>query len=729
MKLPGTLGDMFGKPAEKKELFLSLYLDRDGVAASVWEIGAEKLPKVLATASSEVEEDSWEDRTEAADRAIASLEDAAGTTDFHNVTLGLPLLYLTEDGNIKKDVGGHIKKLVEVLELKAMGFVPVYQALVYKLKKDEGVPPSVILLGVATDTLTLAVYKVGNLVGVRHGNRDGDVALQLEELLKSFTDIEVLPSRILLYGIKKEDVNSVKEELLRYQWTTRANFLHFPKIDVVSHEDVVRAVSFAGASELGVAMGEEDGEEQRGESKEQRVEQEVAMPVEEESNVVTVEPEELGFRKQDVLEEPLEEQRVESREQSEAQEKKGIALALKIPKIAIPKFPAFKIPRIAIPLQGGIGASAGIILIAAGVFGFIYWKMPAAIITIYENPQTLTEAADIVIDPTATVADTEEKILPGKKQEKSVSGEKTIPITGKKEVGDPAKGAVTISNKTFTARTFTKGSVLIANGLRFTLESEVAVASASENLAKTIRTYGTATGSVTAEIIGAKGNLPAGTEFVLKDIAKDIAVARNDQALAGGTSREVTVVSRADMDALVKALTEELVIKAKTDLSQGVAGSDVLIDETVQTEVTAKQFTQELDQEATQLQGSITLTVSGVSYSRDDAVQLFSAGLASKLPQGYSLVPNRTEVMLSSVKVKKDGTVTANAAVSADAAPTLVIEDIQKALAGKTISHAGEYLRGLPGIGSVEFSFRWRLFQNRMPINSKNISVTVAVEE
>ncbi|MBI5620078.1 baseplate J/gp47 family protein, partial [Candidatus Gottesmanbacteria bacterium] len=577
MKLPSGLSQMFEKHSEKKELFVSLLLFVDGVVGSIWQVGQKGEPETRATATQTVAADTWEDRTEAADDVIAKLEEKAGTTDFHKVTLGLPAAYLTQAGEITREARGHIKKLTKVLELTPMGFVSIYQALVYALKKEEGVPPSVILIGVESRTMTVAVYKVGSLVGITIGEKSDEMALQIEEALKNFQDLEVLPSRMLLYGASGELCEEVKGKLLQHPWPTRANFLHFPKIEHVSEKQLSEAVSLAGASELGAAIGEgEEEKEQRVESKEKR-EEEVAPSVEpdrndkpeleEEANVVMVTPEELGFRKQDVLEKPSaishqpserikEEIEEEIASPREAGSRNDRAFPIKIPKVSLPKLPALKLPRFFVPLRGGIGVVAGLAIVTIGIFGFLYWKLPSAVVTIYEIPQSLSDTADVVIDPTATVVDPTNRIIPGKKQEKSVSGQKSTPVTGKKEIGDPAKGAVIIYNKSLTSRMFKKGSVLVANALRFTLDSDVNVASASESLASGSITFGKATGSITAEAIGATGNLPAATEFAFKDISISIAVARNDQALTGGTSREVTVVSRSDMDNFVKAITK-----------------------------------------------------------------------------------------------------------------------------------------------------------------------------
>lgn len=722
MKLPAELEHLFGSKPQKQELFLSLFLDVDGVVAGAWVTKAGSTPSLVSHAFEPVAQDAWEDRTEAADRAIAALEEKSATSDFHKVTLGLPFAYLTGEGDIKKDIRGHIKKLTETLELKPMGFVPVYQAIVYKLKKDEGVPPSVILVGVEKQSITVSVYKVGNLIGLRQLAKEDDIAMGIEDALKGFQDLEVLPSRMRLYGSDGDTLAAAKSELLRYPWPTKVNFLHFPKIETISHEELITAISLAGASELG-EMVHGSGFTVHGEEEVQEAEPEGSEEITEESNVVMVSPEALGFRKNDVLEKPADSQQLlavsgqpEKKESVKKQETRAF------PMIKIPKFPALTLPTFPSIRMRMASVVAGIALFAVVAGGFLYWKLPAAIVTIYELPQTLDEKADITIDLTATVADSEQDIIPGTKQDKSISGEKTILVTGKKQIGDPAKGAVKIYNKTFSTLNVPKGTVFTGGDLQFTLDAAVSVASASAV------TFTTNTGALTASTIGTKGNVPSGTIFSMKGYSLSEAAAQNDQAFAGGTSRDVTVVSRADMDALIAALTKELIAKTKTEQPTGTTGDDVLIEETVKTAVTAKEFTEELDQEAKELHGKLSLTISGMSYSKRDAVAMFSDLLKKKIPAGYAIVSDGTSVVVSGVKIKKDGSVTAKASATAIATPVISIPDIQKSLAGKQFVQAQEYLRSLPGIGSADFSFRWTA-GTRMPINASNISVTVAVQE
>lgn len=782
MKLPDALSQFLGKKEEGVELYLSLILDIDHVTASAWQFSDRGLPHILATATKTVVSDSWDDRTQAADRALGEVEDAIpATSRLTKVILGLPQVYLTPSGDILKDVRVHMKKLTRVLTLEPIGFVPIQQAIIFKLKKEEGIPPSVILLHAASGMVSVSIYKVGTLVGQREVEHTKDVVHGIEAALKDFTELEVLPARMLLYNGKSEDLDALKADLLKYPWPTKVNFLHFPKIEILTHDRVVASVSYAGASELGSAIGDvEDGDEaavaapnpgehvvsanqyatvvaedeahvagdtEEGDLEPDTVVVEASHDAEphdtgldaevtpDDDNVVLVDPEELGFHKHAAAGRTAPPPVINEQDALEAEDEEKEDEPVERPRIAVPPFlsglKAPSMPRISMPRMhgriGGFVPAAAVLGFLILLVGLMYVLLPHASVTVYQIAQPVVKTLSVVIDPTATVVAASEGIIPGRKQEQSVTGEKTVPVTGKKNIGDPAKGTVTIYNKSLSSRTFRKGTVITASSLQFTLNEDVQVASASESVGSI--TFGKASIAVTAAQIGPKSNLAAGTEFSFKDVPTSVAIARNEVALAGGTSKEVTVVTRADYDNFIKLMTTELVDQAKKELAASVGGNEKLIDDTIETSVTEKVFDQEIDEEATELSGKVTIAVSGISYSDEDVVSLAQGGLTSEIPAGYTFSAERTEARLSDMVVKKDGSITASADIHGVALPTMEAAVIRSALAGKSLSQAETYLRSVTGVGAVGFSFRASPTTSRLPINKNNIAVTFAVQE
>jgi hypothetical protein len=157
-----------------------------------------------------------------------------------------------------------------------------------------------------------------------------------------------------------------------------------------------------------------------------------------------------------------------------------------------------------------------------------------------------------------------------------------------------------------------------------------------------------------------------------------------------------------------------------------VEGNDKLIDGTIKTSVTEKVFGQEIDQEATQLQGKLTITVSGIAYSESDVRAFLTTLAANTLPQGYVISDAKTTITVSNIQIKKDGKISAKAQMNAVALPTMDITGIRSTLAGKSLKNAEEILRKIPGIAGVTVSFQFSPTQGRLPMNKNNITITVS---
>jgi hypothetical protein len=273
-----------------------------------------------------------------------------------------------------------------------------------------------------------------------------------------------------------------------------------------------------------------------------------------------------------------------------------------------------------------------------------------------------------------------------------------------------------------------KGIALNSGTLSFTLDDDVSVASASVGIDYSINPS-KANATITAVKLGSQGNVSGSTEFSVKDISTSTVIARNEKPFTGGSSKEVTVVSRADYDALVKVLTADLVEKAKAELASGVAGKEKLIDATIKSSLTEKTFQQELDQEAKELHGKITVTVTGISYSEEDIATIFKDMVSGEIPSGYVLMSEQTTMKVSNMTMKKDGSISLAVTMHGAALPTLNSADIAKDLAAKSAKKAEEYLRSITGVSGMGVDFRWSPLKILLPFNKNNISISITLQE
>lgn len=756
-------------PKVEHEIFLSLILDESYIQAGAWELDETKKAHMLASTSERAAAPTWEDRIKMADHAIGKLEEETGSTKLSKVVLGLGEQFLTGEGDIEKSIRPYLKLLTKSLALSPLGFVPLSTSIAHFLRKSEGIPTSVILVGITEKSFEMSIYRVGRLsysASIKRTESEGE---DIENGLKGCADADVLPSRILLYGADDVRIQETKSLLLRHQWTSRANFLHYPKIEIFPFEEMIHAVIEAGASEITHTVGEESDEEPtRSEDIEEVIhekqkKEEESLPLKEEpeilkeeekgiSHMVVVQPETLGFheerdirddtlphmteesikKQENIVENPLEfdEKTVESEMRLDKDDRIVSSSVFTSFLSTCKKFIHIFLWGVRRAPMKIIGVIALIILCLGGGFWWMTYYLPKVKITISVLPEKISYDDIVIIDPQATVIDTQQKIIPGKKLEKVVSGEKTIATTGKKKIGDPAKGTVVIFNKSEgAAYTLKKGTVITTGTIQFTLDTEVSIASASTSLSGDQLTFGKASTAVTAVAVGTEGNIAANKEFTIKEYGSNILVARNEQPFTGGTSKEVTVVSRTDYDTLLKTLTADLIEKAKTELTSSVTGKEQMIDQTVKTTVKEKKFTQEIDQEAKELHGSLSLSVSAFTYNEDDVKSLLSGVAQTDIPAGYAINEGRTTATIGTVTVAKDGKMTTKASFVSDALPIIDDLSLKKNIAGKNLVDVEGDLRSISGVASAEFVFQSAWNKNRLPTNPDHISIVVSIVE
>lgn len=781
MQLPGFVSKIINHKEAKQEYFLSLILDSDFVAGACWHLDRNSQPVVIHAVIRRLTKDDWNERTIASDEVIGKLEQFLGTEALEKTIYGLPVRYLGSDGVIKTEDKLQIKTLTKKLALNAIGYVPIDLALAYKIKIDEGIPASVIFIRQTSADYSISLYKVGKLIHQEHFSVEADPVKAIEHSLSKLTDVEVLPSRVLLYGSDSDKLDLLQSMLTKHQWTDKVNFLHLPKIEKLSLEFLVRSVSFAGAKELANETPPDDKEvsgpeatvpdseneeiqteyindgkkdievrsEPQDENESPDEEEKLQLPpddsrpesedkpekVEKTSNIQFVPPEKLGFSsKTDVLTEDAQISKTQNNfEKSEKTiNKAGSGLTENLSKL----------PRM---IAGKFGFAANILtvlfsktksnriyfavlpilfLTAAAIFLAVY-LLPKATVKLYILPKQIVNDYTIEIDPALTSVDADNLKIPALKKQKTITGDEVINVSGKKKVGDPAKGSVTVYNKTLTKKALKKSSVLSTGNIEFTLDADVEVASASESIGSI--TFGKATVAVTAVEIGPLGNIGDNKEFIFKEYPESSLIARNDKAFAGGNSREVTVVTRADYDALSSKAEKRLIEKAKAELAGSVSGSEKLVDQTIVSKVTNKKFQEELNQESDKLHGTVTVEISGLSYSDADLKNLFANSIKKQITAEYTVEESDIGIDLKKIKVDKSGILSSSAHVSAKAMPVLDSEKIRSAIAGKNIDEAQKILKSLPGVSEAEFLFSYSLSKSKFPMRPANITLVTEV--
>ncbi len=713
MTVPNFLDKLTGKNEPEEKTFLALVLSDHRVQAAVWKVvGAETQIVSLGTP---VEWDGDVATTNELIQAVdATISSATEGLDIEpdEIVLGLANAWVDIAG-IKQSKKDLIKSICRELSLKPIGYVVIADTIVKYLKMQEGAPPTSILIQVDRRSVTLSLVELGGIKYTVSVGSSDDISSDVAEGISNLPQDVSLPSRFILVSAM-ENTSDLVQALTAFDWQKSFSFLHTPKIEALPKDVEVHATAVAGGSEVAASLGfslepsvqepvaEQGGPEQRLDSAESESE-----PTAEDVGFHPATVEELTANNVKVVQD---EEVVDEQEDDEDKDEEPSkpSFKLNLPTMPSIKLPTFKPKMISLPKPSfGRGNKLFLVLgaILLTIAGLVsaYYFIPKATVSVTIQARPITETINITLKSDATEVDLESSTVPAKYESKEVSGEDSVPVTGTKTIGDPAVGEVTIYNRTSLPKTLLKGTALTASSLKFTLNSDVTVASKSAG-ADYVDVPGKATVKITASAFGTAGNLKSGTEFTIASFTKDSFVAKNDSALAGGTSQEVTVVAESDKAALLKALKTKLSQQLKDSFlpDQSSGQNYFIVEEDIK--VVEEKYSSKVGDAANSLSAEVTLSVGVLSYSQDDIQKLVKNTISSSVPAGYSRTEIPPSVALRDTTVQENGDVQATADVTLYVIPSLDQASITQTLKGKKYASATSFLASIPGVVGSEIT-------------------------
>ncbi len=364
-----------------------------------------------------------------------------------------------------------------------------------------------------------------------------------------------------------------------------------------------------------------------------------------------------------------------------------------------------------------LAAVALTIFLGGSFFVFAWWLPSAEVILTYEG-QKKDSSSELTVVVGGTF-DESEKQIPATTEEVIKNDLATANATGKKSVGDPAKGRVTIVNYSTSERFFPKGTVVTPTkgGVTFTLDNDVsASASAGFGDHKDVGV------NVTAKAAGPEGNLPSGTNFTVGTAKSDDVFARNDTPFSGGSIRNITVVSDTDRKNLRSQLVKTLTEKAKAEIeSNNSAG--IIPEGGVEVSVSKETYDAEAGQEADKVSLSLEVTAKVVVLKREDLISILTKTMS--IPSGFKVSEKDSSTSATFIEKTAAETYKISGKIDAVLVPDLDLNQVKKNLAAKTLGAAKSYLDSLEGIKSHTIDLRPAFYAGIgwLPFSASKINV------
>jgi hypothetical protein len=751
MDLPNLL-NKFRQKEETARRLLAIEITSAAVKSAVWQVHGSHT-EVISTGSIQAwETDDIADLITGIDlslsEALAGLE-----SEPDEVVFGLPEIWVTKEGitDSKKPI---LKQICKKLALRPVGFVVTTEAVIQYIRELEGGPPSAILVNVGADNVAVSLVYLGQLQGTQVVGKSETISSDVEEGLARFPRSDNLPSRMILYD-SREDLEGAKQALISYDWQARLPFLHFPKIESLPKDFTVRAIAVSGGQEVAQSLGytaptkpvvSTETEDFIPEAKEEISDADLqdTSPVD---GAIPDMSANFGFKQTSPILNPVPKQTLtpqittsDSDQTSSPPKRQPFRFPQlkRLPKLHLPRLPnplsLLSSRRLTINQTGKkpLAVKIGIIglLIAICLVGALwaYLTFPKATFTLYVAASPLDKAISFTIDPTATGVDVESKRIPAKIETASVTGSKSAASTGTKTIGDRAKGEVVVYNRTTSPRTFSAGTAIKYQNLRFTLDDDVTVASASTkyNDDFSVTTEPSkASVKVTAVEIGDSYNVAANTQFQIASFATDSYVGSNPAAFSGGSSRQVQAVSETDRKQLKDDLMTELKQQVAAKIQQESFGVKV-VTTNAQT-VLNEAFSAKAGEEAASINLEMGLSENVYTYALSDFNQLAQHLAFSDIPANHLVQSNATEISIDKTTINDDNTITIQGTLSLSLLPKQDEGEIARKIKGRKADEVDAILKGIPGFVRSHILSEPQLpaFLNRLPYQAQNIKVVV----
>lgn len=395
--------------------------------------------------------------------------------------------------------------------------------------------------------------------------------------------------------------------------------------------------------------------------------------------------------------------------------------------IKVPDFGSFRKKLV-------LSISAGVLLV-----GFLIWAIffaPQATITISARTNNSSANAKVTVSPTTTTnlsSSSLKAVVQEAKKDVSIEFEPT----GSKEIGEKAKGSITIRNCdyddgfTLPAGTqFTSGSLVFVSTAAVNVPGYTSPSSSLCSLGG--GSSGKATVAVEASAVGESYNLSART-YTVGGIPAGSKVDATGTDMAGGSKKQIKTVSASDVQKATDELVRQGSDEMKTQLAAKFDDTFLVADQTFKAAQSNTQVSPAVDQEVVvgakgKITASVTYTILGIARA-DIATFLgdyFNDQLKDTRDQRV-FNDGSKEATLANTTPAGDA-FTANLVATAKIGPKIDDNEVKNAAKGKRYGDVQSALEAIQGVDSVDVKF-WPFWVSSVPGDTNRIKIDFKLNE
>jgi hypothetical protein len=362
----------------------------------------------------------------------------------------------------------------------------------------------------------------------------------------------------------------------------------------------------------------------------------------------------------------------------------------------------------------------------------VFVVLPSATVAVYPKTEPVTRDMEISASTKATAPNSDQLVLPATKIEETLDVNNKFMAQGKKEVGNPAGGAVQIYNFTRLPLNLKAATtVLTVAGKNYRLASDISglkPAAYSDPRTKEVDQASLAAPvQIVAEQGGEAYNLPAGVRMEITNQVfgskPQFLFAKTYSAVSGGTSRYLSVVTQADLDSARNSLGDQMLLNLNSELRQknlAILEKSYLLD-SVQFTADSSAGTQ-----SPTFQADLKAKITGLAINQDSLKKLVIDHITQTLSSNKTLTAGRNGIdyKLKTVDLAA-GQEILTGHFEGQAVMNINLDDAAKDLVGKTVAQATEILRSRAEVDRIEITLS-PSWQQHFPFFYQKIHLQIA---
>lgn len=370
---------------------------------------------------------------------------------------------------------------------------------------------------------------------------------------------------------------------------------------------------------------------------------------------------------------------------------------------------------------------AVVVIIIAGT-GVGFWALPLTTIAITLKAEDYSKDIDVALSPSGTDG-IKTTLLTAEK-----TASKSSDATGTKNIGEKAKGSITLYNEYSSASQPLQSGTRIqsSDGKVFRLDSDVVIPGGTfevEGSTAKLKTAGTVNTTATADQAGEDYNIGA-SQLTVPGIgsSREDKIYAKTSGFAGGVSKTVKVVSANDISDAKIDLTNQLTSEIQDEMVAKSASS-ALIQSSLQKNLTSFSTSKKADEEASNFDSTGKMEMKVLAYNADDLKNYIRTKVQAELAKNQDFILDEKNLSIVESEFNLDAT---TAKLHIEASGKISDKLDQKVLAnqlhGKSYAEANTIINKLNQFKAIKITATPSWWFARIPARSQSLELEIKYE-